>query len=127
MVSCLYQSVPVHTSMYKYVQVRTCTYMYLDYSIGRYLGLFGDHIVPAVLHQNFEKAHSILHKVREIVLWVLFSTFEELILPIHGPMEDAGVIKLYNPSPIPCLNVAPVANMVGSCSPDALANRASLK
>ena len=76
MVSCLYQSVPVHTSMYKYVRVRICTYMYLDYSIGRYLGLFGDHIVPAVLHWNFEKAHSILHKVCKIVLWVLFSTFE---------------------------------------------------
>ncbi len=92
--------------------------MYLDYSIGRYLGLFGDHIVLAVLHRNFEKAHSILHKVSEIVLWVLFRTFNELILPIHGPMEDAGVIKHYNrdPSPIPCLNVAPVANMVGSCS-----------
>jgi hypothetical protein len=94
MVSCLYQSVPVHTSIYQYVLVRTCTYMYLDDSIGRYLGLFGDHIVSAVLHWNFEKALSILHKVREIVLWVLFSTFEE---------------------------------MVGSCSPDALANRASLK
>ena len=101
--------------------------MYLDYSIGRYLGLFGDHIVPAGLHRNFKKAHSILHKVSEIVLWVLFRTFEELILPIHGPMEDAGEIMLYNPSPIPCLYVAPVANMVGSCSPDALANRASLK
>ena len=120
MVSCLYQSVPVHTSMYKYVQVRTCTYLYLDYRIGRYLGLFGDHIVPAVLHRNFEKAHNILHKVHNIVLCVLFSTFEKLILPIHGLMEDAGVIKLYNPSPIPCLYVAPVANMVGSCSPDAL-------
>ncbi len=44
---------------------------------------------------------------------VFFSTFEELILPIHGPMEDAGIIKLYDPSPIPCLYVAPVANMVG--------------
>jgi hypothetical protein len=113
--------------MYKYAQVPTCTYMYLDNSICRYLGLFGHHIVSVVLHWNFEKAHSILHKILEIVLWVLFSTFEELILPIHGLMEDAGVIKLYNPSPIPCLYVAPVANMVGSCSPDALASRASLK
>ncbi len=26
---------------------------------------------------------------------VFFSTFEELQLPIQGPMEDAGVIKLY--------------------------------
>jgi hypothetical protein len=24
-----------------------------------------------------------------------FSTFEELNLPIHGPMEDAGLLKLY--------------------------------
>ena len=31
--------------------ILVCTYMYLDYSIGRYLGLFGDHIVPAVLHR----------------------------------------------------------------------------
>ena len=26
---------------------------------------------------------------------VFFSTFEELILPIHGLMEDAEVLKLY--------------------------------
>jgi hypothetical protein len=26
---------------------------------------------------------------------VFFSTFEELDLPIHGPMEDAGIVKLY--------------------------------
>ncbi len=26
---------------------------------------------------------------------VFFSTFEELDLPIHGPMEDAGILKLY--------------------------------
>jgi hypothetical protein len=71
--------------------------MYLDYSINRYLELFGDSIVPAVLHWNFEKAHSILLKIRKIVLWVLFSTFEELILPIHVQREDAGVIKLYDP------------------------------
>jgi hypothetical protein len=36
---------------------------------------------------------------------VFFSTFEELNLPIHGPMEDAGVLKLYEPGPIPCLYV----------------------
>ena len=30
---------------------------------------------------------------------VFFSTFEELKLPIKGPMEDAGVIKLYETSP----------------------------
>ncbi len=29
---------------------------------------------------------------------VFFSTFEELSLPIKGPMEGAGVIKLYEPS-----------------------------
>ena len=44
---------------------------------------------------------------------VFFSTFEELKLPIKGPMEDAGVIKLYEPSPTPCLYVANVQNMVG--------------
>jgi hypothetical protein len=42
-----------------------------------------------------------------------FSTFEELKLPIKGPMEDAGVIKLYEPSPTLCLYVADVQNMVG--------------
>ena len=44
---------------------------------------------------------------------VFFSTFEELNLPIKGPMEDSGVIKLYEPSPTPCLYVAPAENMVG--------------
>ncbi len=34
---------------------------------------------------------------------VLFSTFEVLDLPIKGPMEDAGVVKLYEPSHTPCL------------------------
>ncbi len=29
------------------------------------------------------------------------------------PMEDAEVLKLYDPSPIPCLYVAPVANVLG--------------
>jgi hypothetical protein len=29
---------------------------------------------------------------------VFFSTFTELSLPIKGPMEDAGVVKLYEPS-----------------------------
>ena len=43
---------------------------------------------------------------------VFFSTFEELKLPIKGPMEDAGVIKLYEPSPTHCLYVADVQNMV---------------
>jgi hypothetical protein len=44
---------------------------------------------------------------------VFFSTFEELMLPIKGPMEDAGVIKLNEPSSTPCLYVAPAENMVG--------------
>ena len=39
--------------------------------------------------------------------------FEELKLPIKGPMEDAGGIKLYEPSPTHCLYVADVQNMVG--------------
>jgi hypothetical protein len=34
-------------------------------------------------------------------------------LPIAGPMEDSGVMKLYEPFPAPCLYVAPVENMVG--------------
>ena len=36
-------------------------------------------------------------------LLVFFSTFEELTLPIKGLMEDAGVVKLYEPSPTPRL------------------------
>ena len=44
---------------------------------------------------------------------VFFSTFEELKLPISGPMERAGVTKLYEPSPTPCLYVAPASCMVG--------------
>ncbi len=42
-----------------------------------------------------------------------FSTFEELKLPIGGPMKDAGVIKLYEPYPTLCLYVTPAENMVG--------------
>jgi hypothetical protein len=34
-------------------------------------------------------------------------------LPIKGPMEDAGVIKLYEPSPPPCRYVAMAETMVG--------------
>jgi hypothetical protein len=44
---------------------------------------------------------------------VFFSTFEELNLPIQGQMEDAGVVKLCEPSPTPCLYVALAENMVG--------------
>ncbi len=47
---------------------------------------------------------------------VFFSTFEVLDLPIKGPMEDAGVVKLYELSPTPCLYVAPAQNMVGRVS-----------
>ncbi len=47
------------------------------------------------------------------VTLVFFRTFEELPLPIKGPMEDAGVIKLYEPSPTPCLYVAPARNLLG--------------
>jgi hypothetical protein len=44
---------------------------------------------------------------------VFFNTFAELHLPIKGPMEDTGVVKLYKPSPTLCLYVAPAENMVG--------------
>jgi len=37
----------------------------------------------------------------------------QLMLPIKGPMEDAGVVKLYKPSPTLCLYVANAENMVG--------------
>ncbi len=43
---------------------------------------------------------------------VFFNTFEELKLPIKGPMEDAEVVKLYEPSTTR-LYVAPAENMVG--------------
>ncbi len=47
---------------------------------------------------------------------VFFSTIEELKLPISWPMESAGVTKLYEPFPTPCLYVAPAACMVGRVS-----------
>jgi hypothetical protein len=50
--------------------------------------------------------------MREYTPW-FSSVFEELKLPINGPTEDAGVIKLYELSPTPCLNEADVQNMVG--------------
>ena len=34
-------------------------------------------------------------------------------MPITGPMEDAGVVKLYKPSPTPCLCVTNAENIVG--------------
>ncbi len=43
---------------------------------------------------------------------VFFRTFKELMLPIKGPMEDAGVVKLYEPSQTQCLYVAHAQNMV---------------
>jgi hypothetical protein len=39
---------------------------------------------------------------------VFFSTFEELKLPIKGPMENSGVVKLYEPSLTPFLYVVDV-------------------
>jgi hypothetical protein len=54
-----------------------------------------------------------------------FSTIEEPKLPIKGPMEDAGVIKLYEPSPTPCLHVADVQNMVGTLMPLFLAGNST--
>ena len=39
--------------------------------------------------------------------------FDMPTLPIKGPMEEAGVIKLYELSPTQCLYVAPVENMSG--------------
>ena len=47
---------------------------------------------------------------------VFFSTFEELELPIKGPMEDSGVVKLYEPSPKLCLYMVPAENIVGRVS-----------
>ncbi len=44
---------------------------------------------------------------------LVFNTFEEQHLPIKGPMEDSGVVKLYESFPTPCLYVAPAENMVG--------------
>jgi hypothetical protein len=54
---------------------------------------------------------------------VFFSTFEELKLPIKGPMEDAGVIKLYEPSPTLCLYVANVCEglLESSYQPETMA------
>jgi hypothetical protein len=70
--------------MYKYIPVYTSMYVL-------------NHFTP----------DDLLHEL------VFFNTFEELNLPIKGPMEDSGVVKLYEPSPTPRLYVAPVENMVG--------------
>ncbi len=70
--------------IYKYIPVYPSTYVF-------------NHFTPEDL-------------LRELVF---FNTFEELNLPIAGPMEDSGVVKLYEASPTQCLYVAPVENMVG--------------
>ncbi len=44
---------------------------------------------------------------------VFLGSFEDLKLPISWPMERAGVTKLHEPSPTPCLYVAPASCMVG--------------
>ena len=75
-------------------QVYTCIYMYIHVYLC--INVFNQ-CVPDDLLQEL----------------VFFNTFEELNLPIKGPMEDAGVVKLYEPSPTPCLYVAPAENMVG--------------
>ncbi len=56
---------------------------------------------------------------------VFFSTFEELKLPIRWPMESAGVTKLYEPFPTPCLYVASAACMVGTLIPLLLAGNST--
>ena len=75
----------------KLVQVCTILYSYIEVYTSSY------HFMPDDL-------------LRELVF---FNTFEELDLPIKGPLEDSGVVKLYEPSPTPCLYVAPAENMVG--------------
>ena len=82
------------TATTKLAQVYTCICMY----IGVYHCIY---VVNQCVPDDL---------VRELVF---FNTFEELNLPIKGPMEDAGVVKLYEPSPTPCLYVAPAENMVG--------------
>ena len=44
----MYKYIPVYTSIYQYILVCTINALF---SWGRYLGLFGDHIVPAVLYR----------------------------------------------------------------------------
>ena len=47
----MYWYVLVHIGMYWYIPVHTRMYYSSIIFWGRYLGLFGDHIVPAVLHR----------------------------------------------------------------------------
>ncbi len=51
--------------------------------------------------------------IEEEVTLVFFSTFDQLTLPIKGPMEEAGVLKLYEPSPTSCVYMAPARNLLG--------------
>ena len=48
---------------------------------------------------------------------VFYSTFEPMVLPMGGPMDDMGVQKLYTlaPSPTPILSVASPPMCWGSC------------
>lgn len=55
-----------------------------------------------------------IHGPDDILLELLFfSTFESLDLHLDGPMERAGVQKLYEPTPTPILFVAPCQNVRG--------------
>ena len=91
----IYQFIPVYTQIYTRPQLFfTCVVRPKN---GRLLKDKRCHTGP----------DDILHTL------VFFSTFEELNLPMKGPMEDSGVVKLYEPSPTPCLYVAPAENMVG--------------
>ena len=74
-----------------HILIYTCIYRYII------VNTIFNHLIP----------DDFLHEL------VFFKTFEELNSPIKGPMEDSGVIKLYEPSPTPCLYEAPAENMVG--------------
>jgi hypothetical protein len=64
--------------------------------------------------KGWKKAQESILQIRPLSYYlVFFNTFEELTLSIRGLVEDAGVIKLYEPSPTPCLYVAPVENIEG--------------
>ena len=70
----------------------------------------GHHSSPKWLEYVYRTAHPVLRWLpTKLAEWI----GEELKLPISGPMERAGVIKLYEPLPTPCLYVAPAANMIG--------------
>ncbi len=64
------------TATTKLVQVYTCICVYIGVHLCIYVF---NQCVPDDLLQEL----------------VFFNTFEELNLPIKGPMEDAGVVKLY--------------------------------